>query len=59
VNRFRVSVVEEIAGQDGKIVEPIVRFEQVVDALNLQAVFAAVNKPPRKPRVRKPKVAPT
>ena len=35
--------------------EPVKRFEQVVDVLDLPAVFAAINKPPRKPRARKPK----
>lgn len=55
MNRFRITVIEEISGEDGKIAEPVVRYEQVVDQVNLPAVFAAINKAPRKPRVRKEK----
>lgn len=56
---FRVTVEEIFPTSNLEVEkrEPIKRFEQVVDVLDLPAVFAAVNKAPRKPRVRTPKGA--
>ena len=56
---FRVTVEEilEVNPKDAPASDPIKRFEQCVDALDLSAVIAAVNRKPRKPRVAKPKPA--
>lgn len=58
---FKVTI-EEIpppaqppGGESG---EPIKRYEQVVDTIDMRAVMAAVNTPPRVKRVRKAKKAP-
>ena len=51
---FKVTVTE-VGLQDAE--KEIVRFEQIVDELNLRAVIAAVNAKPRKPRTpAKPKL---
>jgi len=55
---WRVTVEELIADDTLVIAEPptpILRFQQIVDVIDLPAVFAAINKPPRKVRVRKAK----
>ncbi len=48
---FRIIIEESMPGHD----DVVKRYEQNVDALDLKAVMAAVNKVPRKPRVRKTK----
>ncbi len=54
---YRVTVEEifESSNLEVERREPIKRFEQVVDAIDLPAVFAAVTTLPRKSRVRKAK----
>jgi hypothetical protein len=47
------TAANEFADAPGKEV-----FRQTVEALDLQAVFSAINKKPRKPRERKAKVTP-
>lgn len=48
---YRVTIVELFP--ETQTPQEVKRFEQVVDAIDLPKVFAAINAKPRKPRVRK------
>lgn len=50
---FKITVVEIPLGNSESSSENIVRFEVMVDSLNLQAVIAAINRTPRKSRAKK------
>ncbi len=59
---FTITITQQnelIAAATPGIANPAVEvFRQTVEVLDLQAVFSAINKKPRKPRERKAKVTP-
>jgi hypothetical protein len=55
--RVKIEEIFEASNLEVERREPITRFEQVVDAIDLRRVFQAINAKPRKVRVRKAKGA--
>jgi len=51
---YRITI-EEVFAATERVVEDRKIYEQTVDVLDIPAVMAAVNRKPRKPRVRKEK----
>ena len=50
---FTVTVIEHEVGPNGDAIKVVKRYEQSVDALDLAALTAMINRKPRKPRERK------
>lgn len=51
---FKITVVEMLElGDPPETAEKVVRYEQTVDALNLQAIIMAINRAPRKRKAAK------